>query len=67
MVEARSAVRKTATPGWKSVTALVRDWHSSRIFSACDVANAASARVLEKSGLQRIATLDRHQYALGTW
>jgi [ribosomal protein S5]-alanine N-acetyltransferase len=39
----------------------------SRIFSTCDVANAASARVLEKAGLQRVATLDRHQYALGRW
>jgi RimJ/RimL family protein N-acetyltransferase len=39
----------------------------SRIFSTCDVANAASARVLEKAGLQRVATLDRHQYALGKW
>jgi ribosomal-protein-alanine N-acetyltransferase len=39
----------------------------SRIFSTCDVANAASARVLEKVGLQRVATLDRHQYALGKW
>jgi [ribosomal protein S5]-alanine N-acetyltransferase len=39
----------------------------SRIFSTCDVANAASARVLEKAGLQRVATLDRHHYALGRW
>jgi RimJ/RimL family protein N-acetyltransferase len=39
----------------------------TRIFSTCDVANAASARVLEKAGLARIATLDRHKYALGTW
>jgi RimJ/RimL family protein N-acetyltransferase len=39
----------------------------SRIVSACDVANAASARVLENAGLQRIATLDRHQCALGRW
>ena len=39
----------------------------SRIFSTCDVGNAASARVLEKAGLTRVATLDRHQYALGKW
>ena len=39
----------------------------TRIFSTCDVANAASARVLEKAGLQRVATLDRHKYALGKW
>jgi ribosomal-protein-alanine N-acetyltransferase len=41
--------------------------HLSRIFSTCDVANAASARVLEKAGLTRVATLDRHQFALGKW
>jgi [ribosomal protein S5]-alanine N-acetyltransferase len=39
----------------------------TRIFSTCDVANGASARVLEKAGLTRVATLDRHKYALGTW
>jgi RimJ/RimL family protein N-acetyltransferase len=39
----------------------------SRIFSTCDIGNAASARVLEKAGLTRVATLDRHQFALGTW
>jgi RimJ/RimL family protein N-acetyltransferase len=39
----------------------------SRIVATCDVANAASGRVLEKAGLARIATHDRHKYALGTW
>jgi RimJ/RimL family protein N-acetyltransferase len=39
----------------------------TRIFSTCDVANGASARVLEKAGLTRVATLDRHRYALGKW
>jgi ribosomal-protein-alanine N-acetyltransferase len=39
----------------------------TRIFSTCDVANGASARVLEKTGLARAATLDRHKYALGKW
>ena len=39
----------------------------SRIVATCDVANAPSARVLEKAGLRRTATLDRHKYALGTW
>ena len=38
-----------------------------RIVSTCDVANAASARVLEKAGLVRLAKLDRHKYALGKW
>lgn len=33
----------------------------------CAVANAASGRVLEKAGLARVATLDRHKYATGTW
>ena len=37
----------------------------TRIFSTCDVANAASGRVLEKAGLARIATLDRHKYRSG--
>lgn len=39
----------------------------NRIFSTCDVANGASARVLEKVGLQREATLERHKYARGQW
>ena len=39
----------------------------TRIVATCDIANAASARVLEKAGLQRTATLDRHKYALGSW
>jgi len=38
-----------------------------RIVSTCDVGNAASARVLEKAGLTRTATLERHKYALGKW
>jgi ribosomal-protein-alanine N-acetyltransferase len=39
----------------------------TRIFSTCDVVNHASARVLEKSGLQREATLENHKYAKGKW
>ena len=39
----------------------------TRIFSTCDIANAASARVLKKAGLTRVATLERHKYALGKW
>jgi RimJ/RimL family protein N-acetyltransferase len=39
----------------------------NRIFSTCDVANGASARVLEKAGLQREATLQQHKYARGQW
>jgi RimJ/RimL family protein N-acetyltransferase len=39
----------------------------TRIFATCDVANGASARVLEKAGLARVATLDRHRYARGKW
>jgi RimJ/RimL family protein N-acetyltransferase len=39
----------------------------TRIFSTCDVSNGASARVLEKSGLTRVVTLDRHKYARGRW
>jgi ribosomal-protein-alanine N-acetyltransferase len=39
----------------------------SRIFSTCDVSNLASARVLEKAGLQREAVLDRHKFAKNQW
>src|SRR4051812_46309830 len=39
----------------------------SRIVATCDVANASSARVLEKAGLIRVATLERHKHALGRW
>ena len=39
----------------------------TRMFSTCDVANAASARVLEKAGLKRVTRLDRHKYAFGKW
>jgi len=39
----------------------------SRIVATCDVLNGASARVLEKAGLRREATLEQHQYAKGTW
>jgi RimJ/RimL family protein N-acetyltransferase len=39
----------------------------TRIFSTCDMANGASARVLEKAGLQREATLEQHKYARGQW
>jgi ribosomal-protein-alanine N-acetyltransferase len=49
------------------VRAGFEDLALTRIFSTCDVNNAASARVLEKAGLTRVARLDRHQYALGKW
>jgi ribosomal-protein-alanine N-acetyltransferase len=39
----------------------------ARIFATCDVSNGASARVLEKAGLTRAATLERHMYALDRW
>jgi hypothetical protein len=32
-----------------------------------DVTRGASARVLAKAGLVRVATLERHKYALGKW
>ena len=39
----------------------------NRIFSTCDVANAASAHVLEKAGLHREAMLEQHKYARDQW
>ena len=39
----------------------------ARIFATCDVANRASARVLEKAGLRREATLNRHKHAKDRW
>jgi RimJ/RimL family protein N-acetyltransferase len=39
----------------------------TRIVATCDVANSASVHVLEKAGLNRTATLDRHKHALGKW
>jgi [ribosomal protein S5]-alanine N-acetyltransferase len=38
-----------------------------RIFAICDVDNVASARVLEKAGLVRTRTLERHREAKGRW
>jgi ribosomal-protein-alanine N-acetyltransferase len=38
-----------------------------RIFATCDVANHASARVLEHAGLRREALLERHKFARDTW
>src|SRR4029079_13638320 len=38
-----------------------------RIFSTCDAANLASARVLEKAGLRREATLENHRFAKDRW
>jgi RimJ/RimL family protein N-acetyltransferase len=38
-----------------------------RIFATCDVSNHASARVLEKAGLRREATLNRHKFAKDMW
>lgn len=40
---------------------------ASRVFATCDVANHASARVLEKAGLHREATLEHHMFAKGIW
>jgi RimJ/RimL family protein N-acetyltransferase len=40
---------------------------ASRVFATCDVANHASAHVLEKAGLRREATLERHMFAKGRW
>jgi RimJ/RimL family protein N-acetyltransferase len=39
----------------------------TRIFSTCDIDNKASARVLEKAGLTRVARLERHKQAHGRW
>ena len=39
----------------------------NRIISTCDVANGASARVLEKAGLRRESTLEQHKWAKGQW
>ena len=38
-----------------------------RIFSTCDVANHASARVLVKAGLRLETTLEEYKYAKGQW
>jgi RimJ/RimL family protein N-acetyltransferase len=38
-----------------------------QIFATCDVANRRSARVLEKAGLGRRATLYRHKFARNRW
>jgi RimJ/RimL family protein N-acetyltransferase len=38
-----------------------------RIVATCDVANRASGRVLEKAGLRREGTLERHKHARGQW
>jgi RimJ/RimL family protein N-acetyltransferase len=40
---------------------------ASRVFATCDVANHASAHVLEKAGLRREATLEHHTFAKGLW
>ena len=40
---------------------------ASRVFATCDVANHASARVLEKAGLRCEATLEHHMFAKGIW
>jgi RimJ/RimL family protein N-acetyltransferase len=40
---------------------------ATRVFATCDVANHASARVLEKAGLRREATLEHHMFAKGIW
>jgi len=38
-----------------------------RIVATCDVANHASARVLEHAGLRREARLDNHKFAKNVW
>jgi ribosomal-protein-alanine N-acetyltransferase len=38
-----------------------------RIVATCDPENVASAHVLEKAGLRRVAYLPRHQQAKGRW
>jgi ribosomal-protein-alanine N-acetyltransferase len=38
-----------------------------RIYATCDVANGASARVLEKAGLRKEAMLEDHKHANGRW
>jgi RimJ/RimL family protein N-acetyltransferase len=38
-----------------------------RIFATCDPANIASARVLEKIGMQREGHLKQHKWAKGAW
>jgi len=40
---------------------------ASRVFATCDVANHASAHVLEKAGLRREAMLEHHLFAKGMW
>ena len=39
----------------------------SRISSTCDVANVASAHVLEKAGLRRESMLENHKFAKNQW
>jgi len=38
-----------------------------RIFATCDPANTASARVLEKIGMQREGLLREHEWVKGRW
>lgn len=49
------------------VVAAFQSLGASRVFATCDIGNHASARVLEKAGLRREATLERHIFAKGTW
>ena len=39
----------------------------ARIYATCDIANTASAHVLEKAGLRRRTTLYQYQFAKGRW
>jgi ribosomal-protein-alanine N-acetyltransferase len=39
----------------------------NRVFATCDVANRASARVLEKSGLRRESVLQKHKFSKNQW
>ncbi len=39
----------------------------ARIVATCDVANTASAHVLQKAGLRRHTTLSQYRYAKGRW
>jgi hypothetical protein len=62
-VDAIDAYATHGRPIW--VSSFRKTCGLNRIFSTCDVANGASARVLEKASLQREATLQQHKYARG--
>src|SRR5262249_899431 len=49
------------------VHAAVQQIGVGRVFATGDVANHASARVLERAGLKRLARLERHRFARDAW